>query len=204
MKRDQYWLDRDWCAWLECWVVFFATSFNVALLHLWFLGLVWWEWNTSITESQRSRAGIPSTRKPASREIISAFVELCETEEVCFLHIQLISTNVWLPTMHRTLLMLILRLKNIRQSQSLETIRVCIVSQCYPHKNIAGIHLYDECTRSSAPSVCHKILSILWPHEHFSQTIKYQISQYKQITKISEKFVSRLLTILELVQFLLL
>ena len=47
----------------------------------------------SITESQRSRAGIPSMRKHASREIISASVELCETE-VCFLHIQLIGTNV--------------------------------------------------------------------------------------------------------------
>ena len=32
-------------------------------------------------------------RKPASREMISASVELCETE-VCFLHIQLGGTNV--------------------------------------------------------------------------------------------------------------
>ena len=33
-------------------------------------------------------------------EMISASVELCETE-VCFLHIQLIGTNVWLPKMHK-------------------------------------------------------------------------------------------------------
>ena len=33
------------------------------------------------------------------REMISASVELCETE-VCFLHIQLLGTNVWLPKMH--------------------------------------------------------------------------------------------------------
>ena len=39
-------------------------------------------------------------RKPASREITSASVELCETE-VCFLHIQLIGTNVRLPKMQR-------------------------------------------------------------------------------------------------------
>ena len=39
-------------------------------------------------------------RKPASREIISPTVELCETE-ACFLHIQLIGTNVRLPKMHR-------------------------------------------------------------------------------------------------------
>ena len=41
----------------------------------------------------KSKSGIPSMREPASREIISASVELCETE-VCFLHIQLIGTNV--------------------------------------------------------------------------------------------------------------
>ena len=35
-------------------------------------------------------------RKPASRKIISDSVDLCETD-VCFLHIQLLGTNVWLP-----------------------------------------------------------------------------------------------------------
>ena len=38
-------------------------------------------------------------RKPAPREMISYSVELCETE-VCFLHIQLVGTNVWLPKMN--------------------------------------------------------------------------------------------------------
>ena len=52
-----------------------------------------------LTKSKRSSAGIPSMRKPASREITSASVEPCESE-VCFLHIQLIGTNVWLPKMH--------------------------------------------------------------------------------------------------------
>ena len=36
---------------------------------------------------------------PASKEIISDSVELCETE-ACFLHIQLIGANVWLPKVH--------------------------------------------------------------------------------------------------------
>ena len=36
---------------------------------------------------------------PASKDMISDSVELCETV-VCFLHIQLIGTNVWLPKMH--------------------------------------------------------------------------------------------------------
>ena len=39
-------------------------------------------------------------RKTASRGISSAYVELCETD-VCFLHIQLIGTNVRLPKMQR-------------------------------------------------------------------------------------------------------
>ena len=41
----------------------------------------------------KSSAGIPSNLNPASKEMISDSVELCETE-VCFLHIQLIGTNV--------------------------------------------------------------------------------------------------------------
>ena len=59
------------------------------------------EWNTSMTKSQGVRPGIPSMRKPASREMISASVELCETE-VCFLHVQLLGTNVWLAKIHKS------------------------------------------------------------------------------------------------------
>ena len=52
-------------------------------------GYVWVELSlveckTSITMSQRSRAGNPSIRSPASRGMTSDSVELCETE-VCFL-----------------------------------------------------------------------------------------------------------------------
>ena len=59
------------------------------------------ERNTSITTSHQSRLGSPSIRKPASNEKISDSVELCETD-VCFLHIQLIGTNVRLPKIHKT------------------------------------------------------------------------------------------------------
>ena len=44
-------------------------------------------------KKQRSGVGIQSIRKPASREKTSDSVELCETD-VCFMHIQLIGTNV--------------------------------------------------------------------------------------------------------------
>ena len=49
----------------------------------WNLGLVL---NPSLTKSQRSRAGIPSMRKPASREIISASVELCGSRSLFLAH----------------------------------------------------------------------------------------------------------------------
>ena len=98
MERDQCWSDRDWCSWLESVFArlveclstgFLRGSLTSLVLLVWFAE----EGSTSITKSQRSRAEIPSMRKPASREIISASVELCETE-VRFLHIQLIGTNV--------------------------------------------------------------------------------------------------------------
>ena len=50
---------------------------------------------------KRSRASNPSIRSPASREMISDSVELCETE-VCFLNIQLTGTKVLLPKVHKT------------------------------------------------------------------------------------------------------
>ena len=54
---------------------------------------------TETTRSHNSRASKPSNLNPVSKEIISDSVELCDTA-VCFLDIQLIGTNVWLPKMH--------------------------------------------------------------------------------------------------------
>ena len=59
------------------------------------------ERNTSITASQISRASSPSIRSPASNEMISDSVELWDTD-VCFLHIQLMGTNVRVPKIHKT------------------------------------------------------------------------------------------------------
>ena len=50
--------------------------------------------NKQIPEMERG-----NVVQPAYREIISDSVELCDTH-VCFLHIQLIRTNVWIPNMH--------------------------------------------------------------------------------------------------------
>ena len=63
-------------------------------------------------------------------------VALCETE-VCFLHIQLVGTNVRLPKMHRIPLSLsILSLQGPQQCLSLGTIAICMqccaVFSCMP------------------------------------------------------------------------
>ena len=84
----------------------------------------WWvlfeECNTSVTTSDRSRAGIPSIRKPASKDITSVSVELWDTN-VCFLHVQLMGTNVRLPKIHKILPRLIKSLEGCQQSLSLGT-----------------------------------------------------------------------------------
>ena len=107
-KHNQHYAIQERGAGLESWLGFgcaclmgcHATSFPVLCLWV-FFNCLREVWNTSTTKTQRSRAGNPSMRKPASREIISASVQLCETE-VCFLHIQLNGTNVCLPKMHKS------------------------------------------------------------------------------------------------------
>ena len=69
--------------------------------------------------------------------------------------------------------MLTSSLQGLLPNQSLETIFICNVELCFPHKNIACIHMCDECTRSNALNVCHVLLSISLPHEQVcSQTFK--------------------------------
>ena len=63
----------------------FASSF--LLLHALVIRYSSMERNTSVTTSQKSRAGHPSILTPASNEIISDSVEHWDTD-VCFLHIQ--------------------------------------------------------------------------------------------------------------------
>ena len=75
-----------------------ARMFVHKSLRSWLLWHVF-PWRIATIRSHKSSAGIPSNLNPASKEMISDSVELCETE-VCFLHIQLIGTNAWLPKMH--------------------------------------------------------------------------------------------------------
>ena len=82
------------------------------------------ERNTSISMSQKSRASNPSMRDPASREMISDSVELCETE-VCFVHVQLMGTNFLL--------------QGRQQSPSLGTNPIYNAELCCQRDNIVGI-----------------------------------------------------------------
>ena len=105
--------------------------------------------------------------------------------------IKLIGTNVWLPKIE-FLLMLISSLPDLLQNKSLETILIFNVVLCFPHNNIACIHMCDECMQSNVPIVCHMLLSISSPHEQVcSQTTKYQVFNTCQSIDISEQSVSK-------------
>ena len=83
-----------------------------------------------IPKTQRSRAGTPSIGEPASKEISSDSAESFETA-VCFLHIQLIGTNVRLPIMHNipSSPRSILNLEDLLRNRSPEIIPICTVVQ---------------------------------------------------------------------------
>ena len=110
---------------------------------------LWFEFpRTATIRSHKSSEGIPSNLNPASKEMTSASVELCETV-VCFLHIQLLGTNVWLPKMTDVHLMLMSSVQDLRQNQNPETVLICIVVLYYRHDNVVWIRLCDECMRSN-------------------------------------------------------
>ena len=144
--------------WL-CW--FDVVSRDKFLCTLPLVLLSWFgeEWNTSTTKSQRSRAGITSMRKPASREIISASVQLWATD-VCFLDIQLFGTNAWLPKMHkRPPDVNVESSRSLAKSESWDNpnLHCCAV---FPRWQYCLNHMCGEWKKSSVPSVCHMLWSI--------------------------------------------
>ena len=92
------------------------------------------------------------------------------------------------------LLMLILSLPGLLQYQSLETIQVCNVVLCFPHYKINCIHMCDECKRSNAANVCHKLCPFRDRTSKFVHR-PYNIRSHNTCqpnTDISEQFVSKL------------
>ena len=141
------------------WMCDFANS-----SLLWVFLVCWvlfYERNTSITTSHKSRAGNPSIRSPASNEIISDSPELWDTD-VCFLHIQLLGTDVRLPKMHKIPSSRgpILSPQGHQQCLNLEITPTDNAEPCHPYDKIVGSHLCDEYVKSNEPNVCHMLLTV--------------------------------------------
>ena len=75
------------------------TNFTFVRVSPFFMTLI--RISNATIRSLKSSAGIPSNLNPASKEMISDSVELCETEVLFLKHPQLIGTNVWLPKMNK-------------------------------------------------------------------------------------------------------
>ena len=166
-------------------------SFTCLVLLVWFGE----EWNTSITKSQRSRAGIPSMRKPASREITSTSVELCETE-VCFLHIQLIGTTFDFRKFTDFLLMLISSLPGLLQNQSLETILISSVVLCCPHnKYCLHSHVLWMSSIKRAKRLSHAFVHFVTARARLFTDHKVSslpiLAKYRHFTTICEQTVDK-------------
>ena len=159
---------------------------------------------TETIRSHSSRASNPSNLSPVSREMISDSVELWETD-VCFLHIQLIGTNVWLPKTH-----------NVPPELDFESSRSPAKSESWnsPSLHCFAVfptlqyclysHVYDEYMKSIDSGVCHRPWSILWwIVRGYLLTIEYQVVQFLPSISTSEQFESKLVTSLQQISFLL-
>ena len=174
MERDQYWSDPDWCSWLKfvvaCLNEELPTGFTVALLHLWFcwFGLV--------------RNEILQSLNPKDRERVPQLLQNCVKLKSVSCTSILLARTCDFRKCTEFLLMLTSNLQCLLQNQSLETIVICNVALCFPHGNIVGDQLCDECFRSNVRSVCRMLLSISLLHEQVcSQTTEYQVPNTCQI-----------------------
>ena len=77
-------------------------------------------------------------------------------------------------------------LQGFLQTQSLETILVSIVVRCFPHNNIACIHLGDECMRSYVRVLLVIARANLFTHH------KISVYQCGPSTSVLQLFVSKL------------
>ena len=148
-----------------------------------------------------SRAGMPSNLNPASKEMISDSVELCETE-VCFLHIQLIGTNVWLPKTH-----------NVPPEVDFESSRSPAKSESWNSPSLhclAVFPTWQYCLYSHVWWMYEinrfKRLSQALVHFVIDRAIlftdhKYRVVQFLPVINISEQFESIHVTIVQQISF---
>ena len=129
-------------------------------------------------------------RKPASGEITSDSVELCDTE-VCFLHIQLLGKNVWLPKMH-----------NVPPEVDFESSRSPAKSESWNNTNR---QMLRRITHMTILKVITRVMSVEIQRakrlpqlvQVCVQTKECQAYQFGPNIGISRRFESKLLTILQ-------
>ena len=94
---------------------------------------------------------------------------------------------------------LILSPQGRQQNLGLGTNPIGNAVPCFPHDNIDGNRLCDECKKSSLLVVCHMPESILWLLlQVWCLTIKKcQVVQFVPNTSMTRQFVSKLLIILQ-------
>ena len=215
----------------HCFVVFkdFQQSFLTRRIHVWGnkINIVWiinhfmnflsrWKFvrvlpvldfsDTCFREELRRSDPINQVRvfRPTfilhPRKWFLILLKLCETE-VCFLHNQLMGTNVWLPKCAQCSSWGWFRVPKIsRKIGVLKQSQSALFGSTTPHDNIVCIHMYDEYMKSIDSGACHRPWSISWSIvQVYSLTIEYQVVQYVPSTSISRQFVSIPVTIL--VQF---
>ena len=122
----------------------------VLLLHLWF-GLVRNEILQSLSPKDQERESHPCVNGEEFNCVTLTFASRTSN---------LLAQMFGFRKCTEFLLMLTSSLRGLLQNQSLETILICMVVLCFPHHNIAGIHLYDECKISIEIIVCHTLWSI--------------------------------------------
>ena len=159
---------------LLVWPVIFITIHNGLPRSI--VGLNYFP-RTETIRSHKSRAGIPSNLRPASKEMMSDSVELCETE-VCSYTSNLLEQMYDFPKRIMFPPKWILNLQDLPRRQSPETVPICIVLQYYPHSNTVCIHMCDECKVSIDPGVCHKLWSINSPTDFISSSLKWWSSMH--------------------------
>ena len=87
--------------------------------------------------------------------------------------------------------------QGLQQSLSPGAIPIDNAAPCFPHDNIVGCHLCDECMKSNKLDVGHTLLSTSWWHEQARlQTEKCEVYQFWPNASTSRQFVSILWTIL--------
>ena len=119
---------------------------------------------TEPIRSHNSRASKPSSLNPVSKEIISDSVELWETD-VCFLHIQLIGTNVSLPKTH-----------NVPPEVDFESSRSPAKSESWNSPNLHCLAVF--------PTWQYCLHSLVW--------WKYEINRFRRLSQALVHFVMAL------------